>query len=456
MQSDPKGSRAMGPRDSVSARAASESGSIGSAMHSLVADLYPICRSITGDGVRRTLDILKQHIPLRTTEVPSGTPAFDWVVPREWNIRDAYVRNARGEKVIDFQQSNLHLLNYSTPVDRQVPLAELRQHLFQDSTHPDRIPYRTSYYAENWGFCVTRQQFESLNEPEYEVHIDSSLTDGSLTYGECLLRGASEDEVLISCHVCHPSLANDNLSGISVAVHLAKWLQTQPRRLSYRLLFAPGTIGAITWLSRNRDITARIRHGLVLTCVGDPGSFHYKKSRRGNAEIDRAVAYVLSARGVEHEIRPFHPYGYDERQYCSPGFNLPVGCLMRSAWGEFPEYHTSADNVDFVTPSALAGTLDVCKDLVDLLERNLTYRSTNPFCEPALGRRGLYRSTGGSGIGDENLARLWILNLADGGHTLLDVAERSGLSFALLAHCAEELAQHGLLTPVPSGENRSE
>jgi len=420
-------------------------------MHALVSELYPICRSITGDGVRRTLAIIGEHIPITTTEVPSGSPAFDWVVPREWNIRDAYIKNARGERVVDFQRSNLHVLNYSTPIDRQVPLAELRQHLFQDSAHPECIPYRTSYYAENWGFCVTRQQFESLNEPEYEVHIDSSLTDGSLTYGECVLPGTVGEEVLISCHVCHPSLANDNLSGITVAVHLAKWLQAQPRRLSYRLLFAPGTIGAITWLSRNREIASRIGHGLVLTCVGDPGSFHYKKSRRGDTEIDRAVVHLLKARGIAHEIRPFHPYGYDERQYCSPGFNLAVGCLMRSAWGEFPEYHTSADNVDFVTASALAETLDVCAGVVDVLERNATYRSLNPYCEPALGRRGLYRSTGGAGIGDENLARLWILNLADGNHTLLDVAERSGMPFALLADCANELEQHRLLARVPTG-----
>jgi aminopeptidase-like protein len=245
--------------------------------------------------------------------------------------------------------------------------------------------------------------------------------------------------------VCHPSLANDNLSGLMVGVHLFKWLQSRSRRLSYRLLLAPGTIGSITWLSRNAEHTRRIRHGLVLTCVGDPGGFHYKRSRQGNAEIDRAVSHVLSARGAAHEIRPFHPYGYDERQYCSPGFNLPVGCLMRSAWGEFPEYHTSADNVDFVTPQALAETLDVCTSVVDVLERNQVYRSLNPFCEPALGRRGLYRASGNTGIGDQNLARLWILNLADGEHSLLDVADRSGVPFAMLADLAEELAAAGLL-----------
>ena len=326
----------MAPSDPASGRAGAQSTPTGSAMHSLVEELYPICRSITGDGVRQTLAIIGKQIPVSTTEIPSGTPAFDWVVPREWNIRDAYVKNARGERVVDFQRSNLHVLNYSTPIDRRVPLAELKQHLFQDLAHPECVPYRTSYYAENWGFCVTRQQFESLNEPEYKVLIDSSLAEGSLTYGECLLPGAVEDEVLVSCHVCHPSLANDNLSGIAVAVHLAKWLQTLPRRLTYRLLFAPATVGAITWLSRNRETASRIRHGLVLTCVGDPGAFHYKKSRRGDTEIDRAVTHVLQMRGTPHEIRPFHPYGYDERQDRSPGFNLAVGCLMRSCWGEFP------------------------------------------------------------------------------------------------------------------------
>ncbi|HKE85997.1 MAG TPA: DUF4910 domain-containing protein [Vicinamibacterales bacterium] len=438
----------MSPSDSASVPAHTERRSIGASLHALVDRLYPICRSITGEGVRQTLSILGEHIPIAITEVPSGAAVFDWTIPKEWNIRDACITNARGERVVDFRESNLHVLNYSAPIHRKVPLSELRQHLFQDTAHPETIPYRTSYYSENWGFCVTRRQFESLNEPEYEVHIDSSLAEGSLTYGECCLPGEVQDEVLISCHVCHPSLANDNLSGISVAVHLARWLMTQPRRLSYRLLFAPGTIGAITWLSRNPESAFKIQHGLVLTCVGDPGGFHYKKSRRGDATIDRAVSHVLKTRGTSHEVRPFHPYGYDERQYCSPGFNLAVGCLMRSAWGEFPEYHTSADNVQFVTPGALAETLEVCIDVVSVLERNTSYRSLNPFCEPALGRRGLYRSTGGAGIGDENLARLWVLNLADGNHSLLDVAERSGMPFRLIADCAAELASHGLLEDV--------
>jgi aminopeptidase-like protein len=417
----------------------------GVAMHSLVSELYPICRSITGDGVRKTLQILRGHLPVNVYEVPSGTQVFDWVIPKEWNIRDAYIRDAHGHRIVDFRASNLHVLNYSVPIDRRVPVAELRQHLFHDRAHPEWIPYRTSYYKEDWGFCVTQKQLDSLTDDAYEVLIDSSLTEGSLTYGECYLPGTLEDEVLISCHVCHPSLANDNLSGISVAVHLAKYLMNRPRRYSYRFLFIPGTIGAITWLSLKKEHVSRIKHGLVLTCVGDPGAFHYKKSRQSSADIDRVMAHVLSSSGAPHEIREFLPYGYDERQYCSPGFNLPVGCLMRSAWGEFPEYHSSADNLDFVTPSALAESLDVCAAVVDVLERNRTYVSANPYCEPALGRRGLYRSTGGSGIGQENLARLWVLNLADGRHSLLDVAERSGLPFALIADHARELTDHGLL-----------
>ena len=306
------------------------------------------------------------------------------------------------------------------------------------------IPDRTSYYAENWGFCLSHQQLQSLADDEYEVCIDSSLSDGSLTYGEFYQPGETTDEVLVSCHVCHPSLCNDNLSGISVATFLAAETARRPRRYSYRFLFIPGTIGAITWLARNQSRASRIRHGLVLTCVGDPGGFHYKRSRQGHAEIDRVVEHVLRHEGIRHEVLDFSPYGYDERQYCSPGFNLAVGCLMRSVWGQFPEYHTSADNLDLVTPSALAETLRTCTNILEVLEHNLTYQSTNPFCEPALGKRGLYRTTGGN-VANDNMARLWVLNLADGEHSLLDIAERSGLDFATVRAVAVELAEHGLL-----------
>jgi len=414
-------------------------------MHDLVAELYPICRSITGNGVRQTLGILERHIPVATFEVPSGTSVYDWTVPKEWNIRDAYVKSSRGERVIDFHECNLHVLNYSTPVRAKLTLEELRPHLFSAPEHPAWIPYRTSYYKEAWGFCLSQDQLSRLDEDEYEVCIDSELTDGHLTYGECFLPGETADEILVSCHVCHPSLCNDNLSGISVAVFLAKELLTRERRYSYRFLFIPGTIGAIAWLARNEAAAARIRHGLVLTCVGDAGGFHYKKSRRGDAEIDRAVAHVLRHQNDPYEIQEFSPYGYDERQFCSPGFDLPVGCLMRSVWGQFPQYHTSADDLSFVLPAALAASLHTCLDVVDVLEHNRTYRNTNPYCEPALGRRGLYRTTGGPGIGDENLARLWVLNLADGRHTLLDIADRAGMNFMLIHRVASELTEHGLL-----------
>jgi len=417
----------------------------GDAMHALAAELYPICRSITGNGVRQTLEHIRRRIPLDMHKVPTGTPVFDWTIPKEWNIRDAYVADCHGHRIIDFARSNLHVLNYSAPVRVNLSLDELKSHLFTIPEHPDWIPYRTSYYKEAWGFCLSHNQLLAMDGGPYEVHIDSSLEEGHLTYGEYHVPGETEDEVLISCHICHPSLANDNLSGITVAVFLAQYLSRLPLRYTYRFLFIPGTIGAITWLARNQERAQAIRHGLVLTCVGDAGGFTYKKSRRGNAEIDRAILQVLKFSGAAYQIEDFVPYGYDERQYCSPGFNLPVGCLMRSPWGRFPEYHTSADNLQFIQPRQLAGTLRVVIELVDVLENNKTYRNTMPYCEPQLGKRNLYRSTGGSDIGVDNLAKLWLLNLSDGQHTVLDIAERSGIPFGVLRDSVEALVNHQLL-----------
>jgi len=419
---------------------------LGRELHSFAASLYPICRSITGDGIRQTLEAIAQRIPLRISAVPSGTKVFDWTVPKEWNIRDAYIRDRHGNRVVDFQCSNLHVVNYSTPVHATLSLDELRPHLFTLPGHPDWIPYRTSYYKEDWGFCLSHNQLLQLEDGEYEVCIDSTLEDGVLNYGECFLPGCSQDEVLISCHACHPSLANDNLSGLSVAVFLARHLLAQDYlRYSYRFLFIPGTIGAITWLAQNREAAAQIRHGLVMTCIGDAGGFHYKKSRRGNAEIDRAVSCVLRDCGEPFETLEFSPYGYDERQYCSPGFNLPVGCLMRSVWGTFPEYHTSADNLDFLQPESLVRSLRVCAATFDVLEGDRKYINRHPCCEPQLGRRGLYRSTGGEAIPEEIHARLWVLNLSDGDHSLLDIAERSGLPFFRIREAASALSDAGLL-----------
>jgi aminopeptidase-like protein len=334
-------------------------------------------------------------------------------------------------------------------VKAKLSLQELKQHLYALPDRPDWIPYRTSYYRETWGFCLPQRQLDSLPEDEYEAVIDSSLEDGSLTYAECLIPGRSKDEVLISCHACHPSLCNDNLSGLAVATFLAQALSRMERRFSYRFLFIPGTIGSITWLGRNEEVVPLIKHGLVLACVGDRGAFSYKKSRRGNAEIDRAVVHVLATSGNPYNIRDFSPYGYDERQYCSPGFDLPVGCLNRTQHGKFPEYHTSADNLSFVAPEALAGSLRLCLDVFRVLENNHTYQNLNPKCEPQLGKRGLYRLFGGlPDAGARELAMLWVLNLSDGQHSLLDIAERSGLRFEAIVQAAEALRQNELLAPV--------
>jgi len=420
-------------------------GKLGAELHQFARELFPICRSITGEGLRQTLSIIGRRLPLQIVEIATGTPILDWVIPKEWNIRDAFIKNSHGERVVDFQNCNLHVLNYSTPIHTKMPLSELRPHLFTLPQNPDWIPYRTSYYKENWGFCLTQNQMLGLKEGEYEVCIVSSLEDGQLSYGECFFPGTSTEEVLISCHTCHPSLANDNLSGLSVATFLAQQLLGRNLRYSYRFLFIPGTIGAIAWLAKNRESSKRIRHGLVLTCLGDRGPFHYKKSRQENAEVDRVVEHVLKHTDPSATILPFSPYGYDERQYCSPGFNLPVGCLMRSVWGTFPEYHTSADNLDFIAPHSLAESLEVCASIVDILENDQRYKNLAPFGEPQLGRRGLYPSTGGTSPELELNARLWTLNLSDGQHSLLDIAERSNLPFEQIRAAAELLLGSRLL-----------
>ena len=430
-----------------------DSAALGRELHGFASQLYPICRSITGDGIRKTLAMISERVPLKLHDVPSGAPVFDWIVPKEWNIRDAYIKLPDGERVVDFRKSNLHVLNYSVPVRARMSLADLKSHLFTIPERPDWIPYRTSYYREAWGFCISENQLRALEDREYEVCIDSSLESGTLTYGEFVVPGRSSDEVLISTHACHPSLANDNLSGLTVATALAQLLAGRELRYTYRFLFIPGTIGAITWLARNQAATANIRHGLVLTCLGDSGGFHYKKSRRGDATIDRAAGHVLRHLGDGAQVLDFSPYGYDERQYCSPGFNLPVGCLMRSVWGTFSEYHSSADNLDFIHPGKLAGSLRTCAAILDVLENDRKYRSLSPYGEPQLGKRNLYPAPGNS-MGQEIHARLWVLNLSDGLHSLLDIAERSDLPFAAVHEAAVALCEGGLLSVVPEVEGQ--
>ena len=419
---------------------------LGRAMHDLMAELYPICRSITGEGVRETLRMIQKRIPLEMREVPSGTKVFDWTVPLEWNVSDAYVMNQAGKRVVDFKAHNLHLMSYSSPIRKKMSLTELSPHLFTLPDHPEWIPYRTSYYKENWGFCLRHEDLEQLSDGEYDVVIESSLRPGSLTYGECYLPGETSDEVLISCHVCHPSLCNDNLSGIAVAVFLAERMVPRPRRYSYRFLFIPGTIGSITWLALNEQFCSWILPVFVITGVGDPGDVTYKRSRQGNAEIDRAMAHVLKHSGETYTMIDFFPYGYDERQYCSPGFDLPVGCFMRTPHGEYPEYHSSADNLDFVKVESLVQSYGRCLEVVEVLEGNRMYMNQNPKCEPQLGRRGLYRTVAGQQEKQSTeLATLWVLNTSDGHHTLLDIAERADLPFGKIRSAAEALLEVGLL-----------
>jgi aminopeptidase-like protein len=416
---------------------------IGESMHAFMRELFPICRSITGDGVRETLAAVGRRIPLELHEVPSGTNVLDWKVPDEWNIEDAYITK-EGRRVVDFRESNLHVVNYSEPVRAVMPLAEVRTHLHTLPEHPEWVPYRTSYYSRAWGFCLSQRQLDALEDGDYEVVIDSTLEPGSLTYGECFLPGERDEEVLLTTHVCHPSLANDNLSGIALLMELGARLQDAPRSLSYRLLFIPGTIGSITWLARNEAAASRIVAGLTLACVGDPAPLTYKRSRRGDALIDRAAAYVLRRSG---KLVDFVPWGWDERQFNSPGFDLPVGSLCRSRESEFEEYHSSADDLELVRPEQLEAALDNALEILDVVETDRRYVNLAPKGEPQLGKRGLYPKMGGPAAEEEQLAMLWVLNQSDGRNSLLDIAERSGVSFSDLRTAVTRLQAAELLAP---------
>jgi aminopeptidase-like protein len=430
-------------------RAATATANIGEQMYQLVTELFPICRSITGDGVDQTLNIIKRDIPLIIHKVPTHTKVFDWEVPKEWNIKSAYIMNSKGEKVVDFANSNLHVVNYSMPIDKSVALRVLKEHVHTLPEHPDWIPYRTSYYKEDWGFCMAHNEFEKLTDDVYDVYIDSSLKVGYLTYAEYCIPGERAEEVLISTHICHPSLCNDNLSGISVATFLAKELRRRKLRYSYRFLFIPGTIGAITWLSMNESKVKNIKHGLVASLLGVDDAFNYKRSRRGDAEIDQVVEAVLAHSGFNHKINNFSPYGYDERQFCSPGFNLPVGNLTRTPFGQYPEYHSSADNLALVKPEALEDSFLMYRQVINMLEANKKYVGTNLKCEPNLGKRGLYSMVGGDNWGKNfQLALLWILNLADGNHSLLDISKRSEIDFESISQAARKLFEHKLLLEI--------
>lgn len=425
---------------------------LGTEMYDLAARLFPICRSITGDGVRRTLDILSEIVPFQRHELATGTAVLDWEIPNEWNISDAYIADKTGKRIIDFRNSNLHVLNYSTPIRAILPFAELKEHIFTLPEQPDLIPYRTSYYQANWGFCMSHRQLLQLEDigGDFEVVIDSRLEPGHLTWAEYVHPGATSDEIVLSTHVCHPSLANDNCSGLALLTLFARELRKRKTRFTYRFLVIPGTIGSLTWLSLNQERTASIKAGLVLTGVGDPSARTYKKSRRGTAIIDRAFAHVFRHSTEQGKIIDFIPYGYDERQFCSPGFNLPFGLFQRGQFATYPEYHTSADNLSFISGDRLADSYATIRDALDIIDRDRFLLNLHPKGEPQLGRRGIYTKIGG--VADawrSNLAMLWVLNLSDGTHSLLDIAERAGLPFGIIHAAAEMLEEAALVAPSP-------
>jgi aminopeptidase-like protein len=420
----------------------------GADLHAFVRELYPIPRAITGAGVRETLARIGQRIPLATTEVPSGTRVLDWTIPDEWTIREAWIDGPDGRRIVDFGTNALHLMGYSEPQDAVMPLHALRAHLHTIPEHPDWIPYRSSPYRRDWGFCLPHRQLAELPEGDYRVRIDSSIAPGSLTLGECVLPGIVDDEVVFYAHTCHPSLCNDNLSGIAVAVGLASVLARCPRRLSYRFVFGPTTIGSVAWLALNEHRLPHIRHGLSLACLGDRGPLTYKASRRGDSDTDRIARHVIDAFGGNRE--DFTPYGYDERQFCSPGFDLPYGRLTRTPNGRFPEYHTSADDLAFVTPEALESSLEALLEIVAWFECNQRYTNLSPKGEPRLGPRGLFADRQGRPPAEFEHALLWLLNQSDGTHDLLSIAHRSGLSRTQLDAAVAALVRAGLLEKTES------
>ena len=414
----------------------------------LATEIFPIGRSITGQGVRETLRCIGNRIPLEVSEVPSGTPVFDWEVPPEWNVREAYIADGAGRRLVDFRRHALHLVGYSIPVRARMTLNELRPHLHTLPQTPDWIPYRTSYYSKAWGFCLAESELATWPDGEYEVVIDAELKPGHLTYAECLIRGAVEQEILVYTHTCHPALANDNASGMAVATVLAEEALKSRPNLSYRFIFGPGTIGSITWLARNESRLPAVRGGLTIGLLGDVGPLTYKRSRRGTTEIDLIAAQAVRELDPNAKLLDFSPYGYDERQFCSPGINLPMGRLTRSANGAYPEYHTSADNLSLLRADALAQSILAIATTLNRIDGNRLFRNRSPKGEPRLGRRGLFRATGGTNPGDFEHAMLWLLSLSDGAHGLRDAQAVSELDMDVLERAATALIEAGLLEEV--------
>jgi|APSaa5957512535_1039671.scaffolds.fasta_scaffold12648_4 aminopeptidase-like protein len=427
---------------------------ISNELFQLMSKLFPICRSITGDGVRKSLSIIAEQIPLKIQEIESGTKVYDWIVPDEWNITDAYIKDSKGNKIVDFKNSNLHIVSYSIPKNSKLTLEKLKPHLFSLPEKPNSIPYVTSYYNKNWGFCLTDNQLSGLQDDgEYEIFINSSLRSGHLTYGEFVIPGETTDEVLITCYICHPSLCNDNLSGIALLTFLSKYLNTFSLKFTYRFLFIPETIGSIVWLHNNESHLHKIKHGLVATCLGDSGCFTYKKTRSGNNEIDKIVECILKNSNDKYDIVDFFPFGSDERQFCSPGFDLPVGSLMRTPYLKFPEYHTSDDNLNFVKKEKLLDSFLKYLEIIFVIENNKKFENLNPKCEPNLGKRGLYSLFGAENKKEDKIKAIsWLLNFSDGEHSLLDISLKSEMPFVLLLDVANLLVEKKLLKEIKSSE----
>lgn len=421
----------------------------GTEMYSLMERLFPICRSITGDGVRKTLNILKEYIPLNIKEIPSGTKVFDWVIPDEWNITDGYVKDMNGKKLIDFNENNLHVVGYSEPFKGKINLEELEKHLYSLPDQPELIPYVTSYYERRWGFCLSENQRKQLKDGDYEVKIDSVLEPGSLTYADLVIKGRSQKEILFSTYVCHPSLANNELSGPVVATFLAKhFISKNDNYYTYRFVFTPETIGTIAYLSKHlEELKKNVISGYVITCIGDSGSFSYLQSRQENALVDRATIHVLKNTEKEYRLYDYLSRGSEERQYCAPGIDLPVGSLMRTKYNEYPEYHTSGDNLEIIEPLELERSLQKYKLCVDVIENNRVYNATVRG-EPELGKRGLYPtiSTKKSTMNIKTMMNL--LAYCDGQNDLLWIAEKINEPVSVLIPIIKVLLRKNLIMEV--------
>jgi aminopeptidase-like protein len=429
-------------------RVSGEPADPGQLMHELATRLFPICRSITGPGVRETLRILQEHIPIQIHEVPSGTPIFDWTVPREWIIRDAFLADQTGARVVDFQCNNLHVVGYSTPIDQQLPLHELQEHLYSLPDQPNAIPYVTSYYKDRWGFCLSHADRLQLNPGIYRAVIDSELKDGSLTYGECIFPGATKQEIFLSTYVCHPSMANNELSGPVVTTFVCNWIRSQPRHYTYRVIFIPETIGALTYLSRHLDhLQKNVVAGFNISCVGDERSFSYVSSRYANTLADRIAAHVLPTMSSNYTAYSFLDRGSDERQYRSPGVDLPVVSLCRSKYGTYPEYHTSLDNLQLVTPNGLAGGYEMVRRCLEALEQNRRYH-VNCYGEPCLGKRGLYPTLSQKNSGSNVKTMMDFLAYADGRNDLISIADIIGVSISDILPIASRLKEAGLISEI--------